>query len=83
MSESNRSQPVSLGCGTLLLIGLIVLMFSGGGKINDVKEEIGGLKSEIVKLQASVEKQTQELEQLRIEVGQVNRQLQQEKVQPQ
>jgi hypothetical protein len=62
-SPSNGStQKVSLGCGTLILIALIVLIFSNGGgnkdtarQLQEVKAELASLKQEIALLRRSIE----------------------------
>jgi archaellum component FlaC len=63
MAEDNRTQQVSLGCGTLILIALIVLIFSGRGT-GDLEREIQGLRSEVKKLKMVVEEQTGEIKSL-------------------
>ena len=63
MAEDNRTQQVSLGCGTLILIALIVLIFSGRGTGN-LEREIQGLRSEVGKLKMVVEVQTGEIKSL-------------------
>lgn len=63
MADDNRTQQVSLGCGTLILIALIVLIFSGRGT-DDLKNEVHGLRSEIRDLKTSIEAQTSEIKQL-------------------
>jgi Sec-independent protein translocase protein TatA len=60
MADDNRTQQVSLGCGTLILIALIVLIFSGRGT-GDLEREVHGLRSEIRELKKSVESQTAEI----------------------
>ncbi len=54
MSEggSNNAQ---LGCGTLILIALIVLIFSGGTKVGDMQRDIQDLKKEVIVLQEKVD----------------------------
>ena len=42
MADENRTQQASLGCGTLILIALIVLIFSGRGN-GDLEREIHAL----------------------------------------
>ena len=42
---SDSNQPVSLGCGTLILIALIVLIFSNAN--NDEEEQIRELRSDV------------------------------------
>ena len=60
MADSRRTQQVSLGCGTLILIALIVLMFSGRG-VGDLNREVHGLRSEIGRLKEAVELQTNQI----------------------
>ena len=64
MSEDNRAQQVSLGCGTLILIALIVMFFSQPG-VKEVQHEVQGLRQEMVVLRTSVEAQTEEIRLLR------------------
>lgn len=61
MADDNRTQQVNLGCGTLILIALIVLIFSGRG---DLEREVQGLRSEVGDLKKSIEAQTSEIKQL-------------------
>jgi len=63
MSDDNRTQQVSLGCGTLILIALIVLIFSGRGS-KDLTHEVHALRSEVGELKKSVEAQTAEIKSL-------------------
>lgn len=46
------SQTVNLGCGTLILIALIVMFFSGRG--NDLEKEIKALRSDVQALKTEV-----------------------------
>lgn len=50
MSDSN--QPVSLGCGTLILIALIVLIFSNANK--DEEQQLRDLRSDVQALTEEV-----------------------------
>ena len=59
MADDNRSNKVSLGCGTLILIALIVLIFGGRGT-GDLEREVSGLRSEVNELKRSVEALTAE-----------------------
>jgi hypothetical protein len=63
MASDNRTQQVSLGCGTLILIAVIVSMFSGRGTDN-LEREVHGLRSEVRELKKSVEAQTAEIKSL-------------------
>lgn len=52
---SVNNQPVSLGCGTLILIGLIVLIFSNANsgneqQIRDLRSDVKALTEEVRKL---------------------------------
>ena len=68
MSDDNRSQQATLGCGTLILIALIVMIFSGGGT-KDLEREVKDLKTEVGALRKAVESQTDEIHALRAKVG--------------
>lgn len=57
MSESSGNT-ANLGCGTLILVALIVLIF--GNKNNDVVSEIRNLRTEVQQL-------SEEVRQLRVE----------------
>lgn len=63
MAENKRTEQVSLGCGTLILIALIVLIFGGRGT-SDLEREVHGLRSEIGELKRSVEVQIGEIKAL-------------------
>jgi hypothetical protein len=61
---SDQSQKVQLGCGTLILIALIVLFFSNGGNRGsntDLENKIRDLSKEVHQLRSSIESQTQEI----------------------
>ena len=64
MADDKRTQQASLGCGTLILIALIVLIFSGRG-VGDLEREVHGLRSEVRELKKSVDEQAAEIRQLR------------------
>ena len=51
-----QTQGVSLGCGTLILIALIVMMFSGQGD-RGLRRDVQALRSEVVELKKSVDAQ--------------------------
>jgi Sec-independent protein translocase protein TatA len=63
MADDNRTQQVSLGIGTLILIALIVMIFGGGS--GDLTREVQGLRSEVGNLRKAVEAQSTEIRQLR------------------
>ncbi len=62
--KEGRSQQVNLGCGTLILIALIVLIFSGG-RNDEVRREIRDLDATIRQLKTAVESQADEIKALR------------------
>lgn len=71
MAENQRTTTVQLGCGTLILIALIVLFFSRGGD-DEVRNEIRQVGTEVKQLRASVnalndkvEAQSEEIKSLR------------------
>ncbi len=53
---NDRTTQASLGCGTLILIALIVLMFSGRG-VSEVKDEVKRLQTSIAELEAKIDAQ--------------------------
>jgi len=64
MADANRSQQVSLGCGTLILIALIVLIFSGRGG-DEVKREIQSLDSTVQQMKSAIDMQSDQIKALR------------------
>lgn len=58
-----QGQEVSLGCGTLIVIGLIVLIFGRGGT-GDLEHEVRSLRSEVVALKSAFEAQTGQIKAL-------------------
>jgi len=63
MFEEKRTQHATLGCGTLILIALIVLFFSRPG-ITDLERDVRLLRSEVGDLKKAVESQTNEIKRL-------------------
>jgi hypothetical protein len=51
-SNANKAQ---LGCGTLIVIALIVFFFSGRTQMDDQKRSIDELKSQVIVLQQKVD----------------------------
>jgi hypothetical protein len=61
-------QTVNLGCGTLIVIALIVLIFSNqdrSGEISRMGDQLGKLESRVAQLQSTIEDQTREIATLR------------------
>lgn len=65
-----QGQQVSLGCGTLILIAMIVLIFGQGGT-NDLERELRELRSEVGELKKAVEAQTVQIRALQVTPAQV------------
>jgi septal ring factor EnvC (AmiA/AmiB activator) len=63
-----NSQKVSLGCGTLILIALIVLIFSREG-VDKVEKEVRALRQEVAELKESVQAQTEQIKSLQAELA--------------
>jgi hypothetical protein len=63
MPDERRTQHATLGCGTLILIALIVLFFSRPG-ISDVERDVRLLRTEVGDLKKAVESQTREMKSL-------------------
>jgi hypothetical protein len=59
-----KGQEVSLGCGTLIAIALIVLFFSRT-RTGDLEHEVRVMQSEVGELKKAVEAQTGEIKALR------------------
>lgn len=61
-------QTVNLGCGTLIVIALIVLIFSNqdrSGEISRMGDQLSKLESRVAQLQSTMEDQTREIATLR------------------
>jgi hypothetical protein len=69
MLDEKRTQHVTLGCGTLILIALIVIFFSGGPGISNLENDVRDLRWEVSGLKRAVEEQTSEIKRLREKLG--------------
>jgi outer membrane murein-binding lipoprotein Lpp len=58
-----QTQGVSLGCGTLILIALIVMMFSGR-EDRGLRRDVQALRAEVAELKKSVDAQSAEIKAL-------------------
>jgi len=63
MPDDTHTQRATLGCGTLILIALIVLIFSNPS-VSNLKNEIAGLRSEIGQLKKTIDAQTDQIKTL-------------------
>ena len=67
---------VSLGCGTLILIALIVLIFGNMGEDN-ASGEISELDARIRSLESAVKDQTEQIERLQTSIDNLRHELSQ------
>ena len=58
-----KNEKVSLGCGSLILIALIVLIFANTGK-DELRADIKALDADVKSLQSSIQLQSQQLQEL-------------------
>jgi hypothetical protein len=58
-----KGQEVSLGCGTLILIALIVLIFGRAGS-GEIEQEVRQLRTSVDQLKKAVDEQTVEIKTL-------------------
>ncbi|MEM1083615.1 MAG: hypothetical protein AAGI48_05795 [Verrucomicrobiota bacterium] len=58
MSQPDNSTKASLGCGSLILIAIIVLIFSRSGDTEKLEQELRDARSEIKELKAEVAEQS-------------------------
>ena len=54
-SSKTTDNTVSLGCGTLIIIALIVLFFSGGRDVDKLQKSIDQLESKIDRLEMKID----------------------------
>lgn len=59
-----KGQEVSLGCGTLVFIAIIVLIFGGRG-VGNLESQVRSLRTEVGELKKAVEALTSEVKALR------------------
>jgi hypothetical protein len=64
MADDRRTQQVTLGCGTLILIALIVSIFSGRPGLEELEREVRGLRSDIGELKKAIEVQSGQIKAL-------------------
>jgi len=63
-------EKATLGCGSLILITLIVILFSGSGT-KDLRKDISELRSELKQVQSTLEAQTQLIQSLEEKLSRV------------
>jgi hypothetical protein len=66
--DDRTTQQANLGCGTLILIALIVLIFSGRGT-SEIKDEVKQLRQTVSGLEAKIDAQAAILNRIEGMVG--------------
>lgn len=64
MSDLNSNR-VQLGCGTLIIIALIVMIFSGRSSVDELKGNVQELTKQVMVLQGKVDALSQTIEKKR------------------
>jgi hypothetical protein len=64
MSDINSNR-VQLGCGTLIIIALIVMIFSGRSNVDELKGNVQELTKQVIVLQGKVDALSQAIERRR------------------
>jgi len=62
MENPQQNHSVSLGCGTLILIALIVIIFSDND--DDLEREVRNLRNDVTQLKTTIDAQSKMLEQI-------------------
>ena len=70
--RATGARPATLGCGTLLLIGLVVLFFSRPG-LSDLETKVSHLQSSVDELKKASDAQTGEIRELRRSVEEMRK----------
>lgn len=55
MDQSNQGNKVQLGCGTLILIAVIVMLFSGRDDTREMSRQIEKLNAKIDRLEKKID----------------------------
>ena len=61
MSDSQNDKGVQLGCGTLIVIALIVMIFSGGRDTDKILKSVDELNTKVTRLEQKVDELTARL----------------------
>lgn len=64
-----QNNGLSLGCGTLILIALIVIVFSGSRDIEGIQQDVASLRSEVGQLEQEVTSLNQKVDRLLVLMG--------------
>lgn len=55
MSEQKNDSRVQLGCGTLIIIALIVMFFSGGRSSDNLRDSVEDLSRNVERLEKKID----------------------------
>jgi hypothetical protein len=59
MADDNQAASggvkAQLGCGTLILIAIIVAVFSGRGDIDELRDDLSALRDQVTRLEAKID----------------------------
>jgi outer membrane murein-binding lipoprotein Lpp len=55
VSGSNTDNKVQLGCGTLIIIALIVMFFSGGRESKELRKSVDELNAKVDRLEQKID----------------------------
>jgi len=63
MTERPADTKAQLGCGTLIIIAIIVMMFSGGRDSSQLRDDVEQLNEKIDRLESKIDDLSRRLEQ--------------------
>jgi outer membrane murein-binding lipoprotein Lpp len=55
VSDSKTDNKVQLGCGTLIIIALIVMIFSGGQESKELRKSVDELNAKVDRLEQKID----------------------------
>ena len=61
MTEMKSDNKVQLGCGTLIIIAIIVAIFSGGQESKELKESVDALNTKVERLEQKIDELSKRL----------------------
>ena len=74
MSEQHTDNRVQLGCGTLIIIALIVMIFSGGQSSDTLRHSVEDLSQKVERLEKKIDMLVRKADQPPLpEAGSTNR----------
>ena len=52
---ASRGVTAQLGCGTLILIAIIVAVFSGRGDVDELRDDVSALRDQVTRLETKID----------------------------